>query len=83
MLLFEASVKSHQIPQNWNPDSASFINGLLKRKVNERLGHSGIHEIMSHPWLSDIDWKAMLAKKYPSPFMPNLNNRNYDTVSES
>ena len=43
MLLFEASVKPHQIPQNWNPESANFINGLLKRKVNDRLGHLGIH----------------------------------------
>lgn len=25
----------------------------------------------------------MLAKKYPSPFLPNFESRNYDTVSES
>ena len=25
----------------------------------------------------------MYAKKYPSPFMPNFNDRNYDTVSVS
>jgi hypothetical protein len=38
---------------------------------------------MGHPWLSDIEWAKMLAKKYPSPFKPNINNRNYDTVSDS
>jgi hypothetical protein len=38
---------------------------------------------MNHPWLQDIDWNKMLTKKYPSPFLPNLENRNYDTVSES
>jgi hypothetical protein len=25
----------------------------------------------------------MANKKYPSPFMPNFNDRNYDTVSVS
>ncbi len=38
---------------------------------------------MSHAWFADIDWQKMAGKKYPSPFMPNLNDRNYDTVSVS
>jgi len=38
---------------------------------------------MSHPWFKDIDWSKMSSKKYPSPFMPNFNDRNYDTVSVS
>jgi len=25
----------------------------------------------------------MLSKKYPSPFLPDPHNRNYDTISES
>lgn len=37
----------------------------------------------SHSWFEDIDWEKMEQKKYPSPFMPNLNERNYDTVSVS
>lgn len=56
---------------------------MLKRKASERLGAKGIEEVMSHPWLQDIDWNKMLTKKYPSPFLPNLENRNYDTVSVS
>lgn len=39
--------------------------------------------MMSHPWLQDINWNKMLAKKYPAPFMPDFSHRNYDTVSES
>ena len=61
----------------------NFINKMLKRKASERLGAKGIEEVMNHPWLQDIDWNKMLTKKYPSPFLPNLENRNYDTVSES
>ena len=43
----------------------------------------GIHEIKAHPWFHDIDWQKMKQKKYPSLFMPNLDERNYDTVSVS
>ena len=32
MLLFEASVKKHMIPSDWDPNSADFINRMLKRK---------------------------------------------------
>lgn len=38
---------------------------------------------MSHGWFKDIDWSKMAGKRYPSPFMPNLDDRNYDTVSVS
>ena len=38
---------------------------------------------MKHAWFNDINWQKMQAKKYPSPFMPNFNDRNYDTVSVS
>lgn len=83
MLLYEAFVKPHQLPSGWNPQAADFINQLLKRKPASRLGYNGVEEVMSHPWLQDINWNKMLAKKYPAPFMPDFSHRNYDTVSES
>ena len=83
MLLYEAQVKPQQLPQGFHPEAANFINKMLKRKASERLGAKGIEEVMNHPWLQDIDWNKMLTKKYPSPFLPNLENRNYDPVSES
>ena len=43
MLLFEASIKKHQIPGDWNPEAADFINKMLKRKQEERIGYRGIH----------------------------------------
>ena len=83
MLLYEATVKPHQLPQGWSQDALTFINGLLKRKPSDRTGFKGIDELMKHPWLQDIDWQKMVNKKYPSPFQPNPHGRNYDTVSES
>lgn len=81
MLLYEAQVKPHQLPPGFHPDALDFINRLLKRKAAERLGHGGTQEVLSHPWLKEIDWNKMMAKKYPSPFLPNFEGRNYDTVS--
>lgn len=54
MLLYEASIKKNKIPKEWTSDSADFINKMLKRKPEERLGYRGIHEIKSHPWFNDI-----------------------------
>jgi serum/glucocorticoid-regulated kinase 2 len=55
----------------------------LKRRQEERLGWEGIQFVKAHPWLADVDWERMNSKRYPSPFIPNLNERNYDTVSVS
>jgi hypothetical protein len=42
MLLYEATVKIHQLPKGWSPKAIDFINGLLKRKPSARLGTNGI-----------------------------------------
>lgn len=83
MLLFEASIKKHMIPADWDPNAADFINKMLKRKPEERLGSKGMDEVKGHPWFKDISWDKLSSKKYPSPFMPNLDDQNYDTVSVS
>lgn len=83
MLLYEAQLKPAQLPPGYSADAANFVSRLMKRKPAERLGSKGVEEVMGHPWLKDIDWPRMLGKKYPSPFLPNLESRNYDTVSES
>lgn len=33
-----------------------FVNRLLERKPNNRLGCEGPDEVMNHQWLKDIDW---------------------------
>ncbi|KAJ3109830.1 hypothetical protein HDU97_000060 [Phlyctochytrium planicorne] len=47
---------------------------LIKRlvcKQESRLGKSGIHEIKSHPWFKDFDWKS--ARERKPPFVPELS----------
>lgn len=60
------------IPRSWSTSVISFINKMLKRKPQERLGANGPSEIKSHPWLSSVDWKALFEKRVKAPFVPNV-----------
>ena len=56
----------------------NFVNLLLKRKANLRLGYNGIFEIKEHDFLKDINWKKIEKKEIKSPFHINENNDNFN-----
>ena len=56
----------------------NFVNLLLKRKPNLRLGYNGIFEIKEHDFLKDINWKKIEKKEIKSPFHINENNDNFN-----
>lgn len=66
----QASVRLDQLPFKWSPFSLDFINKLLIRNPEQRLGANGIEEIKEHPWLADVDWDKMVQRKIKSPFKP-------------
>lgn len=51
------------------------ISEFLKTDVTKRLGSktSGVDDVKRHPFFHNIDWIAMLQKKYPAPIIPKLN----------
>ena len=56
MLSKEARLTVEMLPRKWKDEKViEFVNGLLKRKQNERLGCNGIEEVMSHEWFDDVD----------------------------
>ena len=59
------------LPQGWSIDSADFINKLLKKQPNLRLGSRGIDEIKSHSWLKYFNWKDLYLHKMTPPFVPS------------
>jgi serine/threonine protein kinase len=68
MITKEIHLKQKDLPKGWKDVNViDFINRLLKRKPKERLGRSGIKEVMEHPWLSGIDWDGMKQMKVKSP----------------
>ena len=79
------NLKAKNLPNNFSNSSSAnelvdFINKLLKRKTNERLGAKGIDEIIQHPWLKGIDWDTMEDKLFNEeeiPFIPCPGD-NYD-----
>jgi serine/threonine kinase 32 len=49
---------------------------LLERKTTKRLGckpnGEGFREFRQLPWLADLDWDQMEAKRLPTPFVPDV-----------
>ena len=58
--------------------AADFINRLLQRNPNKRLGYQNISEIKEHPWMKDIDWELLNNKELKAPFLPYSNKENFD-----
>ena len=65
--------------KKWSQDCGDFINKLIQRKPNERLGFNGIKEIKNHPWLKYFNWKDLYVLKMKAPYIPNHSEDNFDT----
>ena len=68
-------------PENYSITMGDFINKLLKRNPEERLGNKNIEEIINHPWLEGVDWGIIESKLYDSndiPFIPTVGD-NFDS----
>lgn len=68
---------------NLSEDAKDVITRLLDRHVKTRLcSHSGIEEIKQHPFFSILDFDEIENKRYPAPFIPQVENktdvRNFD-----
>lgn len=55
---------------------------MLQRNPEKRLGWNGIEEIKNHPWLADVDWRAIKEKSLRSPYIPLSIEENYDDYKE-
>ena len=63
--------------KQWTRESADFINQLITRKPELRLGHQGIEQIKEHPWFDDFNWSELYYKSMIAPFIPE-NTDNFD-----
>ena len=78
------------LPSGWSKESADFINKLLERKDNKRLGYKErAKELMKHHWLKYYPWDELKSKSLLAPFIPDPNDnfdKNYcesiDKISE-
>ena len=49
-------IKKDEISNGWSLEFADFINKLLEKNEENRLGYKGIYELKCHPWLKYYDW---------------------------
>ena len=63
-------IKIKEPPKGWSPEIIDFVNKLLIKNPEERLGNKGFSELKSHPWLKSYDWKSTYLKKEKAPFIP-------------
>lgn len=66
------------VPDEWSCEAADFVNKLIKRKPEYRLGFNGIQQIKDHPWLNGLNWDKLRSKDIESPFIPMMKKNNFD-----
>ncbi len=78
ILARQVQVKSHEVPEGWDPEIKDFINRLLQRKPENRLGNMGAEEVKNHPWIRNLNWKRLATKEIESPFVPAMKKKHFD-----
>ena len=78
IITHQAKIKIQNMPNGFSLNAINFINALIQRKVENRLGYNGINEIKNHPWfLNDFNWEEFILQKMEPPFIPNIGD-NFD-----
>ena len=70
----QVQITGKTLPKNWSLESGDFINKLIMRKPNKRLGFKGIESIKEHPWLKYFNWKDLYLQKMTPPFVPKFSD---------
>ena len=75
----EAQIKESELPKGFSLNCMNFINRMIKRKQEERLGFDNIKEIFEHKFLSDINFHKLYNKRIKSPLKLYINtDGNFD-----
>jgi len=64
-------ITPEQKKNGWSDDVLDFINKLLERNKESRLGaNNGVQELKEHQWLKYYPWDELEKKVLPAPFIP-------------
>ncbi len=75
MIIYQNILKGKvRFPKDFDKDVKSIIKHLLVADVSKRLGmlKGGADDVKQHKWFSKIEWKALLAKKTPMAYKPQV-----------
>lgn len=62
ILAHQAKISEKELPMGWSPESMDFVNRLLKRNKESRLGYNGVEELKKHEWLRSLNWRKLARK---------------------
>ena len=62
ILAHQAKISEKELPMGWSFESMDFVNKLLKRNKESRLGFNGIEELKKHEWLKNLNWRKLARK---------------------
>ena len=62
ILAHQAKISEKELPMGWSFESMDFVNKLLKRNKESRLGFNGIEELKKHDWLKNLNWRKLSRK---------------------
>jgi len=65
----------------WSKLCLEFINGLLQRRKESRLGKGGVKELMEHPWFFNFEWDELLKQKIETSWKPNSGENYYHDLA--
>ena len=77
ILTKQARIDINDLPDNFNPEIADFINKLIQRKPKYRLGRNDINEVLNHSWFVGFDWDNCSKKILKAPYVPKIGD-NFD-----
>ncbi|CAD8075637.1 unnamed protein product [Paramecium sonneborni] len=78
ILAKQVQIKRNEIPDDWSLEAVDFINKLLQRKPQNRLGFNGSQELKEHPWFAQFAWDKLQNQTMVPPFIPNQTEDNFD-----
>ncbi len=76
----------YELPVVIKPTARELIQLFLRADCQTRLGctkvscgsindvKGGITEVKAHRWFQGVDWQAVLSRRIPSPWRPNVKN---------
>ncbi|CAD8067639.1 unnamed protein product [Paramecium sonneborni] len=70
----QVQIKRSQLPVAWTIEAGDFVNKLIQRKPEKRLGTINPSDVKNHPWFNSFDWDKLNQKKYDPPYYPKKFN---------
>ncbi|CAD8138029.1 unnamed protein product [Paramecium octaurelia] len=70
LLSKQVQIKQSQLPIGWSLEAGDFINKLIQRKPENRLGANSPSDVKNHRWFQNFNWQNLQSKIMIPPYQP-------------